>query len=979
MAVNLIAPDGSPVNTDPQHVESLLADGYKLAGDESGAPAGPLPSQAPSPMAPILGAPKTGEGMPLGNVVNLRAPDGSAVNADREHVESLLADGYQLAGADDVSAQRDLEANSTLDAQAITAAEQFAQGASLGAYGALGELADEGYGKRLQARAEANPMTAAVAGVAGAVAPALLSGGVGSAGALARLTPAGQLANLATKMGATLSARAATGIGRIGALAATGAVEAAVDATTRRVMDDLAAGDVEITAERMLESAWDGARMGALLGGGLGALAEGATLAGDAVGAAGRAVASRIGSLDDQAGKAAFRALGRADNRALNAAGRAGGEAAVGETLLKRGIVQAGDTAESIAEKIAPALDDAGKRLGAMLDEVGDATTSRQAVWSRIEEEVIAPLEKAGSADIAAAIRSKLKSSGIEDVLNASPVVRRGGAQIERQIGLKELHEIRKTIDQRPDLKWLQAGPGPVDPATEALRDVRRVIEDSFEQASDEAAKARGVGDYLQRLKAEKREYQHLAIANQLADREALRAARNNRIGMNDVLAGVAGAASMGPAGALAAVGSKLVRDRGEAILASTLYRLGRGAVKQERGLEKAVNLAVDSAAATKRARKAYRVADSAAAKVAELNAAEDAARAAGQAHGRFTLAEVPIDDIDIPPVWQESKSRPIREALATDKALPPVRLTVGDDGRLSIEDGIHRANAAREAGHTHIPAIVDEFVPAGARPRELPYQAPGAPPESAAPPRSMAARAAAAAPLAVRAAARAAVPAASVQRMVAQAQALQDPESPESHQLEAMVLQVAAESPEMADALKAAVMRKATFVVQKMGPRTDPSDPLGRQPMPMDRVTRARNERFMIAVQNPAQALERLASGVGSAEDLAVVRELTPAMHKRWADGVLNQVVSGKVKLDAKQKNKLLFALGQPVVREQTPAYVRWFQSTWQQQSGVESAGQQATPQPRAKPPNNTRDFDIDARSNMARTDQILSGAGGA
>lgn len=966
MAVNLLAPDGSPVNTDPQHVDSLLAEGYKLATDDSGAPPGPTPpSGAGKPLAAIEA--------PGADIVNLRAPDGSAVNADREHVESLLADGYQLAGAEDVNAQRDLDANSTLDAQAITAAEQFAQGASLGAYGALGEWADEGYGKRMQARAEANPMTATVSGVAGAVVPGMLSGGVGSVGSLARLTPAGQLANLATKMGTVLSARAATGIGRIGALAATGAAEAAVDATTRRVMDDLAAGDVEITAERMLDAAWDGARMGALLGGGLGALAEGASAAGRVATAAAGAVGRRLGTLDDQAGKAAFKAAtGRTSIAAQRLAARVGGDAEIGKTLLKRGVIAdtmaGGHTVDDIAERLPGALEQAGGELGDLLGEVADAGTSRAAIMQRIQSEVIDPLNKAGTRDISKAVLRKLKASGIVDELAAAG---------DDAIDLKSLHELRRRFDQRPDLKWGSTGQAPVDITTDAMRDVRRTIEDAFEKASDDAAKARGIGDFADRLKQAKREYSHLAVANQVAEQGAFARAANNRMGLNDVLAGVAGAASMGPAGALAAVGSKLIRDRSESVIAATLYRLGRGAVKREEALQKAVSLAVDGAASTQRARKAYRVADGAAAKVAELNAAEEAARAAGQAHGRFTLAEVPLDDVDIPLVWQESKSRPIREALASDKALPPVRLTVGDDGRLTVEDGIHRLNAARQAGHTHIPAIVDEFVPAGAMPKELPYQAPGAAAiEQAAPMarQSLPARAAAVAPLAVRAAARAAVPAASVQRMVAQSMALQDPESPESHQLEAMVLQVAAESPEMADALKQAVMRKATFVVQKMGPQTDPSDPLGRQPMPRDRITRARNERFMIAVQNPAAALERLATGTGSAEDLAVVRELTPLVHKQWADAVLQQVVSGGVKLDAKQKNKLLFALGQPVVREQTPAYINYYQAIWQKQRGSQEQQQQQAPAASSQPNFHGKDFKVDGHF-ASRADQLMGG----
>lgn len=826
MAINLIAPDGSPVNTDPEHVESLLADGYQLAGDDPGAPPGPLPAKAPSPMVPILGAPQTDAGMPLGDVVNLRAPDGSAVHADREHVESLLADGYQLAGAEDVSAQRELEANSTLDAQAITAGEQFAQGATLGAYGAIGELADEGYGRRMQARAEANPLTATVAGVAGAIAPAALSGGVGSVGALARLTPAGQLANLATKMGTVLSARAATGIGRIGALALTGATEAAVDATTRRVMDDMAAGNVEITAERMLDAAWDGARMGALLGGGLGALAEGVEATGRAGAAAVKAVASRVGPLDDQAGRAAFKAAtGRTSIAAQRMAARVGGDAEIGKTLLKRGVIPdglLGGTVDDIAERLPGALDGAGQELGDLLGEVADAATSRAAIMQRIEDDVLGPLNKAGTKDIATAVRRKLKASGIIDELSAAG---------DEAIDLKSLHELRRRFDQRPDLKWGSTGQAPVDITTDAMRDVRRTIEDAFERASDDAAKARGIPDFADRLKQAKREYSHLAVANQVAEQGAFSRAANNRIGMNDMLAGVAGAASMGPAGALAAVGSKLIRDRSESVIATTLYRLGRGAVKQEKAIEGAV----------------------------------------------------------------ESTLRSLAD---------PARVL----------------------------------------------------------------------PIAAKVTARAAIPAAAIERMVAQSQALQDPESPESHQLEAMVLQVAGESPEMADALKQAVMRKASFVVQKMGPQTDPSDPLGRQPMPQDRVTRARNERFMVAVQNPAAALERLSTGVGSAEDLAVVRELTPMVHKRWADAVLERVVGGGVKLDAKQKNRMLFMLGQPVVREQTPAYVAWYQSTWQKQRGAQEQQQQQAPAAPQQPNFHGKDFSVDGHF-ASRADQLMGG----
>lgn len=963
--VNLIAPDGSPVNTDPQHVESLLADGYRLASpDMPGLSGGAAPErQATAPLVPIEGAPQTGSGMPLGDVVNLRAPDGSAVNADREHVDSLLAEGYQLAGAEDVSAQRSLDANSTLDAQAITAAEQFAQGATLGAYGAVGELADEGYGQRMQARADANPMTATVAGVAGAVAPALLSGGVGSAGALARLTPAGQLANLATKMGTVLSARAATGLGRVGALALTGATEGAVDMATRRVMDDLAAGNVDITAERVLDAAWDGAKFGGLTAGGLGLAAEGAAAAGRAGSAIAQRVGERVGTLSDQAGKAAFKAAtGRTSIAAQRLAARVGGDAEIGKTLLKRGVIAdtltGGHTVDDIAERLPGALEQAGGELGSLLDEVGDAATSRAAVLKRIEDDVIAPLDKAGTRDIANAVRSKLESSGIVDELAAAG---------NDAIGLRELHELRRRFDQRPDLKWGATGPGPVDITTDAMRDVRRTIEDAFEKASDEAAKARGIPDFAAKLKQAKREYSHLAVANQVAEQGAFSRAANNRIGLNDMMAGVAGAASMGPAGALAAVGSKLIRDRSESVLASTLYKLARGAVKREQAIDAAVDATVRSVSPAV-AKRAYKVAPGAAEKVAEMNAAEAGAKAAGGGYGHFTLEDVPLSEVDIPPVWQASKSKPIKEALVEGKPLPPVRLVRGEDGKLTIEDGIHRANAAVEAGHTHIPAIVDEFVPPGARPR-----LPASPPANDVAP-AAAARAMPGA-IAARAAA-AAVPAETVQRMIAQARALQDPESPESHQLEAMTLQMAAESPDFADAMRTAVLRKADLIVRTLGPQTDPNDPSMTSRVNADPITAGRRQRFMVAAANPSAAMERLASGRGSAEDLAVVRELTPQIHKAWVDRVLEQVQSGQIKPTLAQRQRLQATLGVPVFREQTPDYVKFFQgmAAGKQQQGQ---GQQQAPSglpPQRQPQFDPREFRVDSMG-ANRADQLVSG----
>lgn len=913
--VNMRAPDGTAVNTDPEHVESLLADGYQLAGDApeilNPAP-GPMPK---GPAVPILAPEDTGP-------VNLRGPNGEAVNADPGDVESLLADGYQLADAHEVEAQRQLDQNSTLDAQAITAGEQFAQGATLGGYGAVAGLADDGYAKRMEARAEANPLTAGIAGVAGSVAPAVLSGGIGSAGALARMTPAGQLAALSTKMGAALAERAGTSaLGRIGALAATGAAEGFVDSATRTVMGDIARGDVDISAERMLDAAWHGTKAGLLggaLGGAVGAGLGGLAEVGDALGRGARSVGNRVaqkfGGLSEQAGSAAYKAaVGRTSIAAQRAAARVGGDAEIGKTLLKRGLIQGGDTVDDIAARLPAAREAAGQELGNLLKEVADEPTSRAAILKRIEDEVLAPLDKAGTRDIADAVRTKLEKSGLLGELSEEPLetvatqAQRaldshvdpksgsglmgatsprapeaapaavpksgimgeaapapapipaekaigatsrpvGGKRVKgvdsglmggRQaaddtISLQDLHALRRRFDQRPDLKWSSNGPAPVDITTDAMRDVRRTIEDAFEKASDEAAKVKGVTDFAARLKQAKREYSHLAVASDVSEQGAFARAANNRMGLNDVLAGVAGAASLGPAGALASVASKYVRDRSEGMIATTLYKLARGGVAKEKALEGAVQKTLQSL------------------------------------------------------------------------ALPATRAAVPASNVL------------------HMPPKI---------------------------------------------------PTPQLQQMVAQARALQNPDSPESQQLDAMTLQLASESPEFAQAMRDKVLQKAGFIVQKLGPSTDPADPLHMQPAGMDRVSKSRADRFIQAANDPAAALDRLASGHGSAEDFAVVREITPSIHRAYVERVIAGIQSGKLKPTQQQAQRLHYALGAPISRETTPAYIAYFQklaAPAQPPPEEPAPGQQ--PKPEGWDP---KEYKADNHF-ASRTDQVMGGVDG-
>lgn len=104
----------------------------------------------------------------------------------------------------------------------------------------------------------------------------------------------------------------------------------------------------------------------------------------------------------------------------------------------------------------------------------------------------------------------------------------------------------------------------------------------------------------------------------------------------------------------------------------------------------------------------AFTVAPKALEKLAELNAAEDTTAAS---YVRYRLEYLPIKDIDVPDAWSQAKLDNIVGQLRAGKDQWPIRAEMGDDGKYVIEDGIHRANASRALGLTHVPAIVGEIV----------------------------------------------------------------------------------------------------------------------------------------------------------------------------------------------------------------------------------------------------------------------------
>ncbi len=84
------------------------------------------------------------------------------------------------------------------------------------------------------------------------------------------------------------------------------------------------------------------------------------------------------------------------------------------------------------------------------------------------------------------------------------------------------------------------------------------------------------------------------------------------------------------------------------------------------------------------------------------------AARETVRRLGDVELRMVPISSVRDAAAYDAGKLARASEGIASGAAMPPVRLLKADGGGYTVSDGNHRIAAARAAGHTHVPAIVD-------------------------------------------------------------------------------------------------------------------------------------------------------------------------------------------------------------------------------------------------------------------------------
>lgn len=235
----------------------------------------------------------------MADKVNLVSPQGNVVAIDAAAVPQLEAQGWTVEGASSearrVTGEVLEEQYGGVEGGLLAGGEALLRGASFG-------LSDVALADRAtMLRQQVNPGIALTGELLGAVAPAVLSGGTGSLGSIARITPAG----LSAARGAAFVARGGTLLGRGARAVLVGASEGAVQAAGNYVGRQALRNEA-ISADALAAEALRGGALGGVLGGGFQVLGEGVTtgarrlqeLAGDRANEVGRRV---LGQVDEAA------------------------------------------------------------------------------------------------------------------------------------------------------------------------------------------------------------------------------------------------------------------------------------------------------------------------------------------------------------------------------------------------------------------------------------------------------------------------------------------------------------------------------------------------------------------------------------------------------------------------------------------------------------------------------------------------------
>ena len=557
-----------------------------------------------------------------GEKVYVHDSTGRLGTVNAEDAYQMLQSGGSLASQQGI--QQTLE-KKRFGESPVEAAKAFGEGAVSGL--TLGLIDPLTATPEARARARYNPTARTAGEVVGTVAPLIASGGTGAiakgvatAGALPRGVAAlGGLAERAAVRGAgaigltgeSLAGRALVkGIG----MGTGGAVEGALYGAGEAVRES-ALGDHDLTAEQVLSSMG----RGALFGGGLGSVIGGGSAL---VGGAGRAVVRRMaegadfqGALKGFAEKRAFKQLTGNARKFYDEATSFGKDPTrlrrIGRKVLDRDIPLG--KLEHSAAALRRETDDAVSRMQSVAKELDSAgvRVDVRSVLRRVDEQVakIRETPLAEYAKVARRIESEVKplrkAVTPGEALDTAQlgIVRRGpdgelvpARAIEatpgKEFTFSEFWAVRKKLDAT--IKWSAKQ---ANPATDALRDLRRQFDDALTETLEaqraivpvEGAGYRVAGAVedprsllADKWKAAKEDFHDLKTVQDAVEDLQLRTEKNRFYSASDYGTGTAMGLITGlltgglSTGAMAAMGigaaatavHKLIRERGSGVVA---------------------------------------------------------------------------------------------------------------------------------------------------------------------------------------------------------------------------------------------------------------------------------------------------------------------------------------------------------------------------------------------------------------------------
>lgn len=212
---------------------------------------------------------------------------------------------------------------------------------------------------------------------------------------------------------------------------------------------------------------------------------------------------------------------------------------------------------------------------------------------------------------------------------------------------------------------------------------------------------------------------------------------------------------------------------------------------------------------------------------------------------------------------------------------------------------------------------------------------------------------------------------AAAVTRAMTEAEAMQDPESPQRQALSQQVDMLRdGEGDELAAAVEEASLRRHNFIMSKVTPPDD-SDPLtpGR-PAAVSPAKQASDARYIEAAYDPMSAFQRMASGAASKEDIETMKVVFPAIYQNFAERLVAKAAASKQPLDIRQRQRLHRITSVPTSASHAPQrFIRLQEIAITMQQPKDPKG--AAPAPSGAKGKGKVDYD----GLMSRSDELASG----